>query len=143
MIIRNCILFNSKSSPGTTPEMLYDAMKCAYPKFYKMDRLCKWAWVGAEGMFSGNGLYDGLDKNKIALVLSTSHGCMEADKKYQSTIAMPSPALFVYTLPNIMLGEICIRHGFKGEQLCTVSEQFDAEEMFFNVKGVLDRGMDA
>jgi hypothetical protein len=144
MIIQNCILFNSKNAPaGTTVEMLYDAMKCAYPKFYKMDKLCKWAWVAAEGMFAGNGLYDGMDKNKIALVLSTSHGCIDVDKRYQHTIAMPSPALFVYTLPNIMLGEICIRHGFKGEQLCSVSEQFDAEEMYFSVKGLLDRGIEA
>jgi hypothetical protein len=43
-----------------------------------------------------------------------------------------------------MLGEICIRHGFKGEQLCMVSERFDAEEISFWVSDLLEkRGMDA
>ena len=144
MIIRNCTVFNSKNDPGTTsPEMLYDAMKCTYPKFYKMDKLCKWAFVGAEGLFHQDDLYAGIDKNKIAVVLSTAHGCIDVDKRYLAGIAMPSPALFVYTLPNIMLGEICIRHGFKGEQVCLVSEQFDAAELFFTAKGLLDRGMEA
>ena len=39
---------------------------------------------------------------------------------------MPSPALFVYTLPNIVIGEISIRHGFKGENAFFISEGFDA-----------------
>ena len=145
MIISNCIVFNNKAGAAgpATPEMLYDAMKCSYPKFYKMDKLCKWAWVAAEGLFYEKNLYEGIDKNKIAIVLATSSGCIDVDKKYLSTIAMPSPALFVYTLPNIMLGEICIRHGFKAEQECMVSEQLDANELFFSVKGLLDRGMEA
>ena len=37
-----------------------------------------------------------------------------------------SPALFVYTLPNIMTGEICIRHNFKGENAFFIFEKFDA-----------------
>ncbi len=127
-----------------TPEALYSALHSSYPKFYKMDRLCKWAWAGAEYLCSGNTLpYEGYDKNNIAVCLSTSYGCIDVDKKYLDGIAVPSPALFVYTLPNIMLGEICIRHGFKGEQACMVSDTFDAEELFFTVNGLLQRGMGA
>jgi hypothetical protein len=37
-----------------------------------------------------------------------------------------SPALFVYTLPNIVIGEICIRHHFQGENAFFIFEHFDA-----------------
>lgn len=136
------------NQPGDkTPENFYHALQHNYPKFFKMDVLCKWAWAGAEYLlsFHDRSLYESLDKSKIAVVMMTSGGCIDVDKKYQNSIAsIPSPALFVYTLPNIMLGEICIRHGFKGEQLCLVSEDFDANELQFWVEGLLkNRGMEA
>jgi len=125
-------------------EELYHDCKWNYPKFFKMDKLCKWALAGTELLFADNELYKEIDKHKIGVVITTSHGCLEVDKRYYDTISVPSPALFVYTLSNIMLGEICIRHGFKGEQLCMVSEEFDAEEVFFAVHDLLEnRGMDA
>ncbi|MBZ0099291.1 MAG: hypothetical protein K8F30_09410 [Taibaiella sp.] len=129
------------------PQDLYRLLSYSYMKFFKMDLLCKWAWLGAETLLAGKdeNLHESIDKNKIAVVLMTSHGCIDVDKKYLSTMSeIPSPALFVYTLPNIMLGEISIRHGFKGEQLCLVSENFDAGELFFWVRDLLNnRGMEA
>lgn len=129
------------------PEDLYRELGCNYLKFFKMDPLCKWAWLATELLVSHNGqvLYHGLDNNRVALVLQTTNGCLEVDKKYQETLAtIPSPALFVYTLPNIMLGEICIRHGFKGEQACLVNEAFDSEELTTWVADLLERrGMEA
>lgn len=139
--------------PGTPggfaePQDLYRALGCSYPKFFKMDMLCKWAWLGAEVLLheDGKAVYDGIDKTKIAVVLQTNHGSLDVDKKYLDTMhrGVASPALFVYTLPNIMLGEIAIRHGFKGEQLCTVAKTFDIEEMHFWVADLLNnRGMEA
>jgi len=128
-----------------TPEQLYTTLECSYPKFYKMDKLCKWAFVASEYLLAKNDLlYSETDKNKIAVVLATSHGCIDVDKRYFEGIAVPSPALFVYTLPNIMLGEIAIRRGFKGEQLCMVSEAFGPEELYFSVHRLLKQGgMDA
>jgi len=129
------------------PQDLYRLLSYSYMKFFKMDLLCKWAWLGAEALLAEGDtkLYDGIDRKKTAVVLMTQHGCIDVDKKYLATMEdIPSPALFVYTLPNIMLGEICIRHGFKGEQLSMVSEGFDAEEMYFWVNDLLNnRGMDA
>lgn len=127
-----------------TPESLYTALRYNYPKFFKMDKLCKWTMLAAEHLFSGDGIYDSIAKNRIGVAMATSHGCLDADKRYQNSMAIPSPALFVYTLPNIMLGEICIRHGFKGEQLCMVSEHFDAAELYAAVSYMLtQQGMDA
>ncbi|HET9052621.1 MAG TPA: hypothetical protein VFM90_00505, partial [Cyclobacteriaceae bacterium] len=39
----------------------------------------------------------------------------------------PSPAMFVYTLPNIVAGEICIRHGIRGESNFFVSPEFNPD----------------
>jgi hypothetical protein len=129
------------------PEDHYRHFQYNYPKFFKMDSLCKWAWLGAETLLTGNGaqVYEGTDKTRIAVVLMTGNGCLDVDKRFNETTAtIASPALFVYTLPNIMLGEISIRHGFKGEQTCFVSEHFDTEEIFFCVNDLLqNRNTDA
>lgn len=138
---------SGETSGNTDPVAFYHQLQHNYPKFFKMDVLCKWAWLGAEYLLSSEqgSLYEGFEKSKIAVVLMTSHGCLDVDKKYMQSIAtIPSPALFVYTLPNIMLGEICIRHGFKGEQLSLVSDAFDSIELQFWVNDLLNnRGMEA
>ena len=126
---------------GSDAAEMYRVLGCNYPKFFKMDSLCKWAWLGAELLLregKDGWRHDGLDKSKIAIVVTTSDGCLEVDKRYAETLRnVPSPALFVYTLPNIMLGEICIRHGFTGEQMCRVQDDFDAEELLFQVTDLL------
>ncbi|HRO43255.1 MAG TPA: hypothetical protein PL009_10505 [Flavipsychrobacter sp.] len=128
-------------------EQVYRHLQFSYPKFFKMDVLSKWAWIGAEILTNNGGKfsYEDIDKSKIALVLATAHGCIDVDRKYQQSIlSIPSPALFVYTLSNIMLGEICIRHGFKGEQTCLVSDRFESNELYFWVNDLLEnRGMEA
>jgi len=148
-ITNNTIIHNGVSVPAMqeaepwTPETVYTLLQCNYPKFYKMDKLCKWAVIAAHGMFSGNSLLASVDNGKVAIALATAHGCLDVDTRYHNSIAMPSPALFVYTLPNIMLGEICIRYGFKGEQLCMVSHAFDAQELFFSAQSLMSQGMQA
>lgn len=125
------------------PAELYRALQCSYMKFFKMDMTCKWAWLGAEIALQDNEI---ADKSKVAVVLQTNHGSMDVDKKYLASKeeGAASPALFVYTLPNIMLGEISIRHGFKGEQLCMASKLFNPIELEFWVGDLLNnRGMEA
>jgi hypothetical protein len=51
---------------------------------------------------------------------------------------MASPALFVYTLPNIVIGEICIRHHFKGENAFFIFERFNADFIVSYVSNLLD-----
>lgn len=122
-------------------------MQLSYPKFFKMDLLSRWAFIGAE-LLCGNGstaVYEGVLPEKIGIVLGTADGCMDVDHQYlQSMQTVASPGLFVYTLPNIMLGELSIRHGFKGEQLCLVLPDFDeAEIMYAATDLLLHGGMDA
>ncbi|MEO8086929.1 MAG: 3-oxoacyl-ACP synthase [Bacteroidota bacterium] len=109
---------------------LYKELKCEYPKFYKMDNLCKLAFVASELLLKDRTLH--YEKDEIALVLSNAGSSLDTDKTYYHSVAdksnyFPSPAVFVYTLPNIMIGEICIRHQFLGENAFFITEKFDGD----------------
>jgi hypothetical protein len=59
---------------------------------------------------------------------------LQTDKLHQHSIDdktnyFPSPAVFVYTLPNISIGELAIRHKITGENAFFVSEKFDSHLM--------------
>lgn len=118
---------------------VYQHLGISYPKFFKMDLLSKAAFLSTEILRNHIDQFETYNKEKTATVLSTCDGCLEVDKNYEeSRKTFPSPALFVYTLPNIMLGEICIRNGFKGEQLCTLADEEQAEFTAFYVQDLLD-----
>jgi len=110
---------------------IYKTQQINYAKFFKMDELCKLAFIAGETLLRGKDL----SIEKTAIILGNRHSSLASDTKHQESIAdgndyFPSPAVFVYTLPNIMLGELCIRHGIKGENSCFLMEDFDVE--FFN-----------
>lgn len=107
---------------------LFKNCSVSYPKFYKMDDLCKLAFVGSEWMLANES-----DK-EIALLFSNSEASLETDLRHQETIQteenfFPSPAVFVYTLPNITIGEVSIRHQLQTESCFFVSDEFPVETM--------------
>lgn len=113
-----------------------------YPRFYKMDNTGRLGWLANEVL-----LQDGFDKEKypakeVGIVLSNASSSLDTDIKYYETVkTIPSPALFVYTLPNIVIGEISIRHGFKGENAFFVSEDFDAGFIEQYVSGLVNNNI--
>jgi hypothetical protein len=109
-----------------------------YLKFFKMDNLSKLAILAAETILKETELYLSGDKDDFAVVLSNASSSLVTDANYQKTITdhdnfFPSPSLFVYTLPNITIGEICIKHKIYGENVFLISEKFDADMMYFYV----------
>ena len=101
-----------------------------YPKFFKMDNLSKLAFMGAELLLKG--IIDISNENNIALNFSNKASSLDTDVKYQNSITdkenyFPSPAIFVYTLPNICLGEISIKHQLKSENSFFIFEEFNSE----------------
>jgi hypothetical protein len=75
----------------------------------------------------------------VGLSLANANASLDTDLKYYESVkGIPSPALFVYTLPNIMIGEICIRNNFKGESGFYISQKFDAGLMEQTVSYLLD-----
>lgn len=111
-----------EQTPVAICAALYKLLNLEYPKFFKMDILSKTAVLLTELLLqTNNHLSLSHQLNTTAVVLATTKGCISVDKQFNATIEnIPSPALFVYTLPNIMLGEICIKHHFKGEQMCFI-----------------------
>lgn len=109
---------------------LYQDHQCKYPKFFKMDALSKLAFLGAEFMLPKMNDTD-FKSSRTALVFSNRSSSLETDKKHQASItsieAYPSPGVFVYTLPNIGMGEIAIRHQLQTENAFFVFETFQAE----------------
>lgn len=90
---------------------LYRRYAGDYPKFFKMDTLSRLGFVAAEIL---------LQKEKVeAVIFANRSASIKNDTDYLATIAegnyYPSPSLFVYTLPNIVTGEIAIRHHIQGE----------------------------
>ena len=132
-IRENRIIANGQTvfeAPGTDLTAFltgsYRHLDIGYPKFYKMDRLCQLGFLAAEALLAGRFDPAEYPPEAVAIVLANAHSSLDTDLRYQETMAtVPSPALFVYTLPNIVTGEICIRHGFKGENTFFVFDHFD------------------
>jgi len=103
-----------------------------YPKFFKMDNLCKLAFLSAEILLQGTDVLQKYPAEQIGIILENASSSLEYDRKHQESIRnrnqyFPSPSVFVYTIPNIMVAEIAIRHKVKGENAVFISEQFDPE----------------
>lgn len=133
-----------EAPPSHLPDLLLSAYQhfgFQYPKFYKMDHLCKLAWLSTELLLSDALKADEYQPEEIAVVLSNANSSLDTDYRYFATVSeIASPALFVYTLPNIMIGEICIRHHFKGENALFIMEAFDAAFVKDYVSDLLDTG---
>lgn len=110
---------------------IYRSLIGNYPKFFKMDSLCKLGFIAAELLLKDIPL---TEKENGAIILFNRNGSLITDRNYQETINsndnyFPSPALFVYTLANIVTGEIAIRHKIYGESSFYILDKEDWEEM--------------
>ena len=92
-------------------------------KFYKMDDLCKLGYLASAW------LLDGIEygEEECGIVMSGKYGCLDTDIRHQQIIdsegdSSASPAVFVYTLPNVVAAEISIRRHIKGENIWFWSE---------------------
>ncbi len=104
----------------------YKSLDLSYPKFHKMDNLSKLAFLSAETILKDE------DHSRTAIVFANRSSSLDTDFKYQESINdqdnfYPSPAVFVYTLPNICVGEISIKHKMQTENAFFVLDDFDEE----------------
>lgn len=96
----------------------YRALADPNMKFSKMDDLCKLAYVASCELLSGH--RPDCPAERIGVVMANRSASLDSDRRHQAIIDAGdgcgvSPAVFVYTLPNIMLGQVAIKHGLKGE----------------------------
>lgn len=95
-------------------------------KFFKMSDLCKAVYVAAENLLHNFDMTSFRPSRK-AIILSNSVSSLEADIEHQHIIERQtpegaSPSVFVYTLPNVAAGEVCIRHKFQGDNTFFVED---------------------
>lgn len=102
---------------------LYKQIMGNYPKYYKMDGLCRLGFIASELLLKAErdegSFTEDINKTR-AIVFFNRSSSIASDKKYLASIVekdnyFPSPSVFVYTLPNIVTGEIAIRNGYHGE----------------------------
>lgn len=128
-IKKHCRL--SLKSRSELPEM-YRALRIDYPKFFKMDGLSKLGFLASEMLFKDEKVRF-TPREDIALIGFNRSSSLDTDRNYQETIQdannyFPSPSVFVYTLPNIVAGEIAIRNHLYCETFFYICENFNTKE---------------
>ncbi|MBK7763744.1 MAG: hypothetical protein IPI46_10295 [Bacteroidetes bacterium] len=145
-ITQNAIWLNGKlcfSAQGKIDEFLkaaYLHLQINYPKFYKMDTMSKLGILASELLLQQTSQMH--TSFKRGMLFQNASSSLASDKKYQTSIeTLPSPALFVYTLPNIVMGEIAIRHQLKGENTFFITASFDAKSLANYVQIVFEKNI--
>lgn len=121
-------VFESEDDFGQFIRAAFKALERLDMKFYKMDDMCKLGYIAAGQLLNGRGF----GPSELALVLANRSSSLDTDIRHQrilDTGEAASPSVFVYTLPNVALGEICIRHGIKGENTFFIAHEMPEEEL--------------
>ncbi|PKQ45481.1 3-oxoacyl-ACP synthase [Confluentibacter flavum] len=122
-------------------KIAYKALGIDYPKFFKMDNLSKLALIAADVLIQN---MENIDEN-TAIILSNRASSLDTDRKHQESISdidnyYPSPSVFVYTLPNICIGEICIKHQLFSENSFYIFENFNPNHLWLQSEYLLKTG---
>lgn len=130
IVVNNDVLVYFESTDfDLNTKKIYKNLNIDYPKFYKMDCNSKLGFITVEVLKQSTFEFS----EDTCVTAYSKAGSLDTDKKFHETIKnstdfYPSPAIFVYTLANIVIGEICIRNKIKGENFCFISEKFDINE---------------
>lgn len=120
----------------------YKQFETKYPKFFKMDDLSKLAFLGADLLLKDVEADLEETERDIAIVFSNRASSLETDRTHQKSIQnkeayFPSPAVFVYTLPNICIGEISIKHKLYSENSFFIFDNFNASHLYTYTNSLL------
>ena len=130
---------------GNWTKALYSSMELSYPKFYKMDSLAKMAFLSLQLMEKEVALSE-METSEVALIFANSSSSQATDLKFIESYTEkgnPSPSIFVYTLPNILTGEISIFKKWYGENIFFINENFNAEFFIDQINFYLRKGSKA
>lgn len=147
-IENNSISINGKTFFSSTSSKFAQFIREAYKntgksnmKFFKMDDLCKLGYTAAEYLL----INKQFQPQEIGIILANSSSSLNTDIHHQEIINQEgdhsaSPAVFVYTLPNVVAGEICICHKIQGESTFFIEEEFDADKLEKYARIVMEKG---
>lgn len=113
---------------------LYKRFVNDYPKYYKMDKLCRLGFVASELLLNAEAASRFVECDNRAVVLFNHSSSILSDMKYLETMGgeddfYPSPSVFVYTLPNMVCGEIALRNHYHGETSFFILPEMDERQM--------------
>lgn len=108
----------------------FKALEQPNMKFYKMDDLSKLGYTAASWLLKDSQL----ESCHTGILLANAASSLDTDRKHQEIIdregdSGASPAVFVYTLPNVVMGEICIRYKIQGENTFFIRERKSVREL--------------
>lgn len=119
----------------------YAASAMAYPKFYKMDAAAKLCLLASHYLLSEQKVAERYDPYDAGVLLTNADASLDADHRYlQKLRTAPNPGLFVYTLPNIAIGELCIKNNFKGHHAFFIFDRYDPGFLHSHVRLLMDCG---
>jgi 3-oxoacyl-(acyl-carrier-protein) synthase len=120
---------------SATSQVTAEVVKAARlgTRFGRLDLLSQLALLAVESL----GIpFDTLPRERIGICLVAQTGSLSTDTEYwqgRDAVGGLSPTLFAYTLPSAAVGEIAIRYGLKGPNLCFIGArnilQSEAEDM--------------
>ena len=127
-----CLIPNDEGDASAWAGSIYRQLGIQYPKFFKMDTMCKFGFLASELLMRQLGTTPEEPKKDWAVLCLNSCSSLDTDRRYQTTIQeadnyFPSPSVFVYTLANIVTGEIAIRHKIQGESSTFIFQNLDSE----------------
>ena len=98
----------------------YKQLNLSYMKFYKMSDLSKALFIASENIIRQCPEIVNANPRRVAIIMSNKVSSLEADIQHQQIVDKhleegASPAIFVYTLPNVAVGEVCIKNKIKGD----------------------------
>jgi len=140
--LNNSVIYQDESDSFTEfIKAAYKVEKTKYPKFFKMDNLSKLAFLAADILLKNEEINTDRDNN-IGIVFSNTASSLATDRKHQKSIQdkqsyYPSPAIFVYTLPNICIGEISIKYKLYSENSFFIFDNFNAGHLLTYSKSLL------
>ena len=141
------VLQKNQESADSWFKQLYKELAIEYPKFYKMDMLSQAGFIGSELIKRVNSdSISNYNDDEIALLFANNTSSADTDIRFKESYQekkSPSPSLFVYTLPNIVLGEIAIRNKWFGENMFAVLPKFTPDFFYQYGKILLTTGSKA
>ncbi len=120
----------------------YRSLEDTNLKFFKMNNLAKAGYVASCKLLRGVDL--SYERRRIGVVLANRSGSLDADLNHQEVVDRrlmegASPAIFVYTLANIVAAEIAIKHRLQGEAMMFVMEQKRMDFIANYARGLIAR----
>ena len=110
---------------------LYRIREIKYPKYFKMNLLCKLGFIACDFLIEKHHELLAAQPDEVATIFFNKHASLASDHFHQHNLEageLPSPAVFVYTLPNILNGELAIRYGWTGfNSFFVMNEKIEAE----------------